>query len=168
MNACCVDHGADLGAHVTSLLVDSFDNQPPPPRSHIQNSTMEAVGFAASICSLLEFLEKVIAYIKDTKGTNEERHILIKELVSTKIVLSELENKANLDEWKVTMEALMTKNGPQDQFKSLLERLDKKLSPSGGKLLRVAQSLTGHFAKELSQLERLKSLFILALENKHM
>lgn len=133
---------------------------------------MEAVGFAASICSLLELSEMVITYIKDAKGANGERNTLIGELAGTKAILSELESKADADEWRATMEALMTKNGPRDQFKSVLDRLEKKLSVEG-KLRRVAKLLTWHFAKEeikemLSQIERVKSLFVLALENKHM
>ena len=133
---------------------------------------MEAVGFVASIYSLLELSENVITYIKNAKGANEERTTLINELVGTKNVLSELESKADEDEWRATMESLMTNNGPRDQFKSVLERLEKKLSAEG-KLRRVAKSLTWHFAKEeikeiLSQIERIKSLFFLALENKHM
>jgi len=131
---------------------------------------MEAVGFAASIYNLLELSERVITYIKDAKGANEERKTLINELASTKVVLSELESKADTDEWRSTMEALMTKNGPRDQFKSVLERLGKKLDADGR---RVVKSLTWHFAKEeikeiLSQIERVKSLFVLALENQHM
>lgn len=131
---------------------------------------MEAVGFAASIYNLLELSERVITYIKDARGANEERKTLINELASTKVVLSELESKADTDEWRPTMEALMTKNGPRDQFKSVLERLGKKLDADGR---RVVKSLTWHFAKEeikeiLSQIERVKSLFVLALENQHM
>ena len=131
---------------------------------------MEAVGFAASIYNLLELSERVITYIKDARGANEERKTLINELASTKVVLSGLESKADTDEWRSTMEALMTKNGPRDQFKSVLERLGKKLDADGR---RVVKSLTWHFAKEeikeiLSQIERVKSLFVLALENQHM
>ena len=134
---------------------------------------MEAVGFVARISSLLELSEKVISHIKNTKNVNEGRRTLIKELAGTKTVLSELKIKANAEEWKATMEALMTENGPQDQFKSVLERLEKKLKPSGSKLARVVKSLTWHFDKKeineiLSQIERAKSLFVVALENKHM
>ena len=131
---------------------------------------MEAVGFAASIYSLLELSEKVITYIKDARGANEERKTLINELASTKVVLSELESKADEDEWRATMESLMTNNGPRDQFKSVLERLEKKLGTDGR---RVVKSLTWPFAKEeikeiLSQIERVKSLFVLAQGNQHM
>ena len=98
------------------------DSQPaggllsPHTYTHARNSTMEAVGFAASICSLLELSEMVITYIKDAKGANGERNTLIGELAGTKAILSELESKADADEWRATMEALMTKNGPRDQF----------------------------------------------------
>ena len=134
---------------------------------------MEAVGFAASISSLLEFSGKVIAYIKDVKDENEERYALINELTGTKAVLSELENKADSDEWRATMEALMTKNGPRDQFKSVLECLEKNLGRSGSMLPRVAKWLIWPFTKRetkeiLLRVERAKSFFVLALANKHL
>lgn len=130
---------------------------------------MEAVGFAASIYSLLE---KVMGYINAMKDANEERKTLINELVDIKAILSELESKAGKDDWRSTLEALMTHNGPRDQLRFVLERLDKKLSAEG-KLTRVTKPLAWYFVKEdireiLSQIERIKSLFVLALENKHM
>ena len=67
------------------------------------------------------------------------------------------------------MEALMIKNGPRDQFKSVLKSLEKKLRGTGGKLTLGVNSVTWPFLKQeikeiLSEQERVKLFFVLALE----
>jgi hypothetical protein len=137
----------------------------------------EAAGLAASIIAILQLSETVVGYIRETVGAYEEREKLAREIVSTKNVLSELKSKAITPEWKATMGCLSAPEGPLDQLESVLKELETKLTPKNakradGKPAKVMKSLTWPFAKPkvletLSAIERLKSLFILALQNNH-
>jgi hypothetical protein len=132
----------------------------------------EAAGLAASIIAILQLSETVVGYIRETVGAPAEQKKLAHEIVSTKNVLSELESKVDKPEWKATMDCLSAPEGPLEQLKSLLKELETKLTPknAGGKRVKVMKSLAWPFAKPkvletLSAIERLKSLFILALQN---
>lgn len=137
----------------------------------------EAAGLAASIIAILELSVTVVGYIRETVGAYDEREKLAREIVSTKNVISELNSKAVTPEWKATMGCLGAPEGPLDQLKAVLKELETKLTPKNpkradGKRAKVMKSLTWPFAKPkvletLSAIERLKSLFILALQNNH-
>jgi hypothetical protein len=133
----------------------------------------EVAGLTASIIAILQLSATVITYIRDAKGATKERDGLAAEITSIKVILAGLETKSEADEWKDTMKCLSTPNGPLDQFKSVLKGLECKLKPIIGKGAKFARSMMWPFAKTqikeiFAAMERLKLLFVLALQNKHM
>jgi hypothetical protein len=133
----------------------------------------EIIGAAKGIMTIIQLAGKVIDYIEDTKSANTERNKLLLEICTTKDVLVKLHSTANGAEWNATVELLSDPTGPLEQFQSVLELLESTLKPAQGKLKKFGDTMTWHFAKSkvneaLSMIERLKALFMLALNNDQM
>jgi hypothetical protein len=132
----------------------------------------EAAGLAASIVAILQLSATVTSYIRDAKGATKERDDLAAEITSVKDILADLQKKSKADEWRDTMKCLGTPGGPLDQFMSALKLLEGKLKPVIGKGAKFAKSMMWPFARTqikevFGAMERLKLLFVLALQNKH-
>lgn len=135
----------------------------------------EPVGITASIVTLMQLSTAVIEYLVCAKDASKERTRLLLELSSTIGILHMIKNltaraeagEAYLD----TVKWLEVPDGPLDQFKSALERLAKRLKSAVG-LRAVKRALVWPFTKEevvdiVHSIERLKTIFALALENDH-
>jgi hypothetical protein len=131
----------------------------------------EVVGFVASIVTLLQLTGTVIEYIKVTKGASKDRETILNEIRNTQPLLRALQDKCKSPQFQGSISALAARDGPFDQFTTALNTLEKRLKPSKG-LSMVGKALVWSFSKKevvaiLATIERLKSLFSLALQNDH-
>jgi hypothetical protein len=130
----------------------------------------------ASIVAVLQMIATVTQYLKDHKGGSEDRVRLRDEMRSTICLLEMLKDRVEDSDtgnpWLNAVRWLDVPNGPLAQFKKALELLVDKLAPSG-RMRQVAQTIKWPFDKTdvneiLGKIERLKSLFSLAMQNEHM
>ena len=137
---------------------------------------MDPLSISASITALLQLTGTVIQYLNCVKGAPEDRQRLLLELCNVSSMLYVLEDQASQaqqgDLWSSTLLSLNGPNGPIEQFKTALERLEKKLRPVEG-LRKIVKAITWPFQKEeiieiLNVIERQKTLFNLARQNDHM
>lgn len=133
----------------------------------------DPLSFTASVVAILQFSTSVISFISAAKGSHNDRIRILAEIASTQGILYSLKGKVEKaqcgDGIEETMASLGVPEGPLDQFKNALECLASKLEPAEG-LKKVGKSLIWPFQKEdikeiLSTIERLKSIFLLALTN---
>jgi hypothetical protein len=135
----------------------------------------DPLSISASIIALLQLTATVIDYISDTKGASEEWKRILVEARNVHYLLFLLKDRAERSEqdgWTETMKSLNISNRPLEQFKAALERLVAKAKPPGT-AKKIGKALMWSFKKEevkdiLSTIERLISLFTLALENDNM
>jgi len=137
----------------------------------------EGLGIARSIIALLQATQTVITYVREVNGANEERSDILKEANSLYHFLLMLEDKAPDhvqpgDTWFTMFELLEAPEGPLEQFRLLLERLTSKLK-SAKAFKKFGNTLFWPFRGQevkdiLENIERQKTLIILALENDHM
>jgi hypothetical protein len=136
---------------------------------------VDPLSISASIIALLELTGTVINYISDTKGVTDEWKRIVDETRNVHYLLFLLRDRAECpeqDSWTETMKSLNMSNGPLEQFKVALGRLASTTKPQGT-AKKIGKALMWSFKKEevkdiLSTIERLKSLFMLALENDNM
>lgn len=133
----------------------------------------DPLGVSASIIALLQLSGTVIGYLKDVKDASKDCTNILLEISSTSSLLHALNDlftrNETLGSQIAAARSLAVPNGPLDQFKSVLERLSEKISPVVG-FKKATRALTWSFKKDevkelLSTIERLKSLFSLALQN---
>ena len=137
---------------------------------------MDPLSISASISAVLQLTGTVIQYLNSVKGAPKDRQKLLSELCNVSSMLYVLEDQASQekqgDAWSSTLLSLNGPNGPIKQFKTSLERLEKKLRPVEG-LRKIVNAIAWPFQKEeiteiINAIERQKTLFILALQNDHM
>ena len=136
---------------------------------------MDPLNISASIIAILQLSASVIGFINDVKGYDDDRTRIPAEIASTQGFLYILKDKAErapCEEFWGTMRSLNLPNGPLEQFKLALERLESKLQPDKG-LKKIRKALTwplqkGEVQDILSTIERQKSIFLLAITNNHM
>ena len=121
---------------------------------------------------LIDHTKTVIDYINDVRNANEDQRNLSAELMAMQTVLAQLDSHADDEDWKETMEALVTTGGPFDQLKLELKRMKRKLEPPTSKFRKAGRALGYHFTKDdvkkhFDRIERIKSLLQLAVENNH-
>lgn len=135
----------------------------------------DPLSIASGIIAILQLAAKATGYIKDARGGSSDRTRLRDELRSTVCLLEMLKDRLDDDEdaerdaASVPLGPLSHPEGPLFQFRRLLEDIIAKLVPQGT-LRRLAQPLTWPFDKKdiaemLSTLERLKSHFLLVMQN---
>jgi hypothetical protein len=136
----------------------------------------DPLSITASIVAVLQMTATVTQYLKDVKGGSEDRTRLRDEMRSTICLLEMLKDRIEdadtRDTWLDTIRWLHVTNGPLIQFKEALELLAKKLAPSS-RIRQMTQPLRWPFDKAdvnelFGKIERLKSLFSLAMQNDHM
>ena len=137
---------------------------------------MDPLSISASISAVLQLTGTVIQYLNSVKGAPEDRQRLLLELCNVSSMLYVLEDQASQaqqgDAWSSTLLSLNGPNGPIKQFKTALERLEKKLRPVEG-LRKIVKAIAWPFQKEeiteiINVIERQKTLFNLARQNDHM
>jgi hypothetical protein len=136
---------------------------------------MDPLSISISVLTLLQLTEKFISYIKQTKNARKEQARVLGEMSSLVWLLRELQEcideHSSRDLWLLATSGLTTRGGPLDQYKHTLETLASKIIPRHG-LHKAGQVLVWKFSKEevnglLSQIERVKSLVLIALELDH-
>lgn len=136
---------------------------------------MDPLSISASIAALLQLTGTVIQYLNTVKGAPKYRHRILLELCNVSGTLYILEEQASQaqqgDAWSSTLLSLNQSNGPIEQFKTALERLESKLTPAKG-WRKVGKAIAWPFQKEeikeiLNVIERQKTFFNLALQNDH-
>ena len=139
---------------------------------------IDPIGLTGTIITILNVADTVIAYIKDAKGTSEDKKKLRNEVRDVKNILEKLQDQADdveqegNSEWATTLKIINDDDGPLQQIKEILKGLKLKLQPGQG-LKWVGKTLYWHFEKKevdkiLLAIERQKSLLTLALQNNHM
>ena len=140
---------------------------------------MDALSTTASIIAVLQLTTSILSFVNDLKNRPKELEQLAIEASSLYCLLTQLRFRlddagAHTDDpWFTSVRALGVNNGPLDQYKVALERLQEKLRPaSSGGLRKLGDKL--HWAsskddidKALLRIERLKSLVVIALEMDH-
>lgn len=135
--------------------------------------TMDPLSITASITAILQVTGAIISYLRDVQDAPGDRIDLAIEVSGLKSLLTPLctrvrEAKSE-DPWVTAVLNLGVKNGPLDQIRSALERLELKLCPVEG-FKKLGKRLTWMFDKTeilniLSKIDRIKTLVTLALAN---
>lgn len=135
---------------------------------------MDPFSISISVLTLLQLTEKFISYIKQAKHARTEQARVLGEASSLIWLLRELQEcineRSSRDPWLQVASGLTMPGGPLDQYKHTLEVLAPKIIPKH--LHKIGQVLVWKFSKEevnglLSQIERIKSLVLIALELDH-
>lgn len=137
---------------------------------------MDPLSITASIIAVLQLTSEVIKYLDDVKDAPKDRARLVTEASNLYSLLMNL--KYRLEEghsnepWYNAIKSLNTPNGPFDQYKDVLEELQRKtfITSRAGK---VVHALIWKFNKAevdgmLSRMERLKNLIQISLQMDHL
>ena len=115
-------------------------------------------------------------YLQDVKDASEDRQRILTEVTSVTGLLSCLKDLADREQERSPSTSaarlLAVEDGPLSQFKQALERLSSKLAPVTG-LKKAGKTLMWPFQKReisdiLKIIERQKTYFVLALQNKDL
>ena len=137
---------------------------------------MDPLSISASISTILQLTGTVIQYLNTVKGTAKDCQRILSELYNIRNTLYVLEEQASQvhpgDVWSSTLLSLNRPNGPIQQFKTVLQYLEKKLAPVEG-WRKLGKIIAWPFQKDeieeiLNILERQMPLFNLARQNDHM
>jgi hypothetical protein len=129
----------------------------------------DPLSITASIIAVVQVSAIVLKSLGDLKDTPRDLRRLRTEIDNLQsILLPALERLKRAKEEKLTIEQLLSAQGPLEEFRVLLEHLKKKLAPAAG-LNKARRAVTWQFQKGeikdiLSTIERQKSLFALALQ----
>lgn len=136
---------------------------------------ISVVGLVASIVQLIETTTKVVGYVNDVREAPTERAQFARHASSLLALLIDLryrveEAKSTSDPWFAALRGLGAPGGPVDQLQGKMEYLATKLEPSTGRLSKVGKALAWALGKKemeeaLAQIERVKTLIMLALQN---
>lgn len=138
---------------------------------------MDPLSVAASIIAILQATATLVSYVNDVKGAPSDQARFAKEAQSLSDLLTNLicrlgEGKAKSEAWYTHVEALGKLDGPLGQYGVALERLQRKIKGGEG-LAKIGNVLLWKFVKEevasiLLQIERIKSLILIALQMDHL
>ncbi|KAI9871132.1 MAG: hypothetical protein M1830_003282, partial [Pleopsidium flavum] len=136
----------------------------------------DPLSITAGIIAVLQLTTTAVQYLNDVKDAPKDRQAILIEISTVSGFLHTLKDLAERmqpgDTHMTAIRSLNVPNGPLEQFKSALERLVSKLKPGHG-LRKVATALTWTLDKAevnsiLLKIERLKGIFLLALQNDHI
>ena len=137
----------------------------------------DPLSIIGAISSVVQISQVVVSYIKAAKGANSERQSLLVQINTTTALCQTLIDSAEIDSshWLNTLQSISQEEiGPLDNFKKTLKYLQRKLAPAekthNGRLESLGMSLKWPFEQTrlrdiLTEIERQKSLFNLALTN---
>jgi hypothetical protein len=135
----------------------------------------DPLSISASIVTLLQLTGTVVKYINDVGDASKDCARILVEISSVYGLLFSLKDLADRadsqDSGLATLRALAVPEGPLAQLRSDLEQLATRLRPAAG-FRRAGKALAWPFTKgeirdALSNVERQKTLFILALQGDH-
>lgn len=137
-----------------------------------------AVGLATCIIQLIDATTKAIKYANDIKDAPRERADFARHASSLLSLVIDLryqvdEAKSCSDPWFASLRGLDAEAGPLAQLTDQMGRLATKLKPHEGSLKAISRTLVWTLDKKeiegvLGQIERVKSLITLALQNDHL
>ena len=140
---------------------------------------MDPLSVTASVIAVLQLTQTAVSYLNDIKNASKDQRKYTVEasnifwlLTCLKNRLEDASDKDLEGPWYNTVRALAVENGPLDQYMAVLERLVAKTRPKDGaaearyKLLWTFRSAEA--AQILENIERLKTLIIIALEMDHL
>jgi hypothetical protein len=135
----------------------------------------DPLSISASIIAILQLTASIIRYFKDAKEAREDCRKALVEFAAIHELLHLLNESldrpfAHRD--KKCHDLMQSLRVPLNEFRLLAENLEAKLKPTT-ELKKVGRALVWHFEKNeikqlLSEIERYKLLFSLALQNDHM
>jgi hypothetical protein len=138
---------------------------------------MDPLSVAASIIAILQATATLVSYVNDVKGAPSDQARFAKEAQSLSDLLTNLicrlgEGKAKSESWYTAVEALGKPDGPLGQYGVALERLQRKIKGGEG-LAKIGNVLLWKFVREevasiLLQIERIKSVILIALQMDHL
>ena len=135
------------------------------------------MSLSASIITILQLTGTVAQHLTTVRNAGEDRDTLLLELCNVTATLSMLEEQASQaqqgDVWSSGLLSLDKPNGPIEQFKTALERLEHKLAPPEGWSSKVVKAIAWPILKKeikelLNVIERHKTFFNLVRQNEHM
>jgi len=132
----------------------------------------DPLSISASIITILQLTSSIIQYFKDAKGAGEECRKALVEFAAIHGLLRLLNENLDRPFAHRNEEMLQSLRVPLKEFRVLTENLEAKVKPTTG-MKKVGRALVWHFEKNeikqlLSEIERYKLLFSLALQNDHM
>ena len=137
---------------------------------------MDPLSVAASIIAIVQLTTTMIKYLDDVKGAPKDRARFAMEASNLSNLLVSLryqldEGKSN-EAWYKEVNSLGVREGPLDQYKQALEKLQLKVLDGKG-LAKIGNALMWSFSKEevagiLSRIDRSKSLVQIALQMDHL
>jgi hypothetical protein len=140
----------------------------------------DPLSVTASILAVLQLSSTVLKYLVGLKDASADRRSLIREISSTRGILSTLNEtvddaRVSGESWSATAQSLADPDGPLGVLTTTLQQLYATLqgSASATGIKKAANSLQWPFKhseveKILSIIERQKSTLSLALENDHV
>ncbi len=135
-----------------------------------------AVGLAASIIQIITATAQAIQFLNDVKDAPKDRAKIVKEAANLLGLLTSLQyrmEEANpKDAWYGRLLSLGGEGGPLNQYKQAMENLAERLKPkSAVKDLQRRLKWTlekKHIKETLDEIERLKALIGLALQEDNL
>lgn len=129
---------------------------------------MDPLSITASIAAILQLASSVVSYLIAVKDASDDRRKLIAELGTITGFLYLLRDSANIS--ITPLRSLSTPNGPLKQLTDSLNELASKFRPASIGLSKAGKSILWPFQKNeinsiLARIERLKTMFCLALQN---
>lgn len=137
---------------------------------------MDPISVISSITTVLQLAGSVVKFLSDVIDAPVACNRILVEVSSINGILSSIKSLVDGAEsgeaWIATLRSLSAPNGPLPQFKLALEQVRACIKPTIG-LVNLGNAFVWPFKKGevmdiLHNLERQKTLFILALENDHM
>ncbi len=133
-------------------------------------------GLTASIIQIITATAQTIQFLNDVQDAPKDRAKIVKEAANLLGLLTSLQyrmEEANLkDAWYGRLLSLRGDGGPLDQYKHAMETLAERLkSKSGIKEFQRRLKWTldkKHIKETLDEIERLKTLIVLALQEDNL
>lgn len=134
---------------------------------------MDPLSVTASIISILQLTTSALGYVATIKEARDDRVNLAIELSNLNTLLIQLQHRVEgshtEDSWFTAIKTLAVVDGPLDQLRVDLEKLQLLTETTHG-IQELGRKLTWKFDKRkaetlLLRIERLKSLIELALNN---
>lgn len=146
---------------------------------------MDPVSLTTSIIAIVQATSTIVRFINDVQDSRQDRINLRNELSGASFSLQMLHERIDQEQsclgggdhsWLSSVLMLGMSMGPLEQFKDVLDQLEKVLATADEKpqtLKRIGKALSWLFQKSdvdkyLKILERQKSMFYLALQNDNL
>jgi hypothetical protein len=137
------------------------------------DDSMDPISLYTSLATLIQLSTATIKCLRGVRDAPDDIKTLMIEVSQIKGLLSELQNLSEPDESSLgAVQSLGTPGGPLEQYRSLLERLENKLSAFIGtnkaRMVLAWPFQKGEIKEILCTIERQKTIFSLALQNDHL